>query len=134
MRREPGKTRAAVLGALILGFSAAAAAAPAVAMDKMAQAEQGAAYTDEQLQAYAKSVMEVQQINMSMEREMQATQDPSEKEAVQRQAYTELEETIASNGLTVEEYNAITAQAQGDQAMREKVTNYLQQMQTDGGM
>ncbi|ABS64770.1 conserved hypothetical protein [Parvibaculum lavamentivorans DS-1] len=135
MRKKPGTARTTVLGAVILGLSATMAAAPAVAMDRMAQAQpQEGAFSDQQLQAYAKSVIEVQQINMSMEQEMQAAQDPADKEAVQKQAYTDLEAVIASNGLSVEEYNAITAQAQSDEATREKVTAYLQQMQGGGNM
>lgn len=134
MRKERSRAHTAILGALMLGFSSVAVASPALAADRMAQAgQQAASFSDEQLQSYARAAMQVQQINMAMEQATQNTSDPDELQNVQQQAYADLERAIQSNGLTVDEYNAIGSLAQTDEETRNKITAYFQQMQEQGG-
>ncbi len=134
MRNEKSRAHSAILGALMLGFSSAAVASPALATDRMAQAgQQAASYSDEQLRSYAQAAIQVQQINMAMEQATQNTSDPDELQSVQQQAYADLERVIQENGLTVDEYNAIGSLAQTDEETRNKVTAYFQEAQEQQG-
>ena len=130
MFNRKGKTHFAILGAVMLGTSSIAATAPAIAADRVAQAGQPSGdFSDEQLQAYARAAVQVQQINQAMEQAQQNSSDPGQAQEMQKQAYSDLERVIKSNGLTIDEYNAIGQKAQTDAETREKVTNYFRQMQ-----
>jgi len=116
MRNQKSKARIAILSAVVLGVSSTATVAPSFAADRLAQATQAQGdFSDEQLQAYARAAMQVQQINMAMEQATQNTSDPDQMRNVQQQAYADLERAIKSNGLTVEEYNAIGQKAQTEE-------------------
>ena len=133
MRNQKSKARIAILSAVVLGVSSTATVAPSFAADRLAQGTQAQGdFSDEQLQAYARAAMQVQQINMAMEQATQNTSDPDQMRNVQQQAYADLERAIKSNGLTVEEYNAIGQKAQTDKQTRDTVTEYFQQMQQQG--
>lgn len=123
--------RAVFFGTVVAGFSVASVAAPALAADRVAQAE--TQYSDEQLQAFAKSVVEVQQVNQALAEQVDGATDPAEMEAVQQQAYSDMEGIIASNGLSVEEYNEMSAATQSDEEVRQKVTQYITEMDTGSG-
>ncbi|MEP2828151.1 DUF4168 domain-containing protein [Parvibaculum sp.] len=130
MRKKESNAHSTILGAVMLGFSFVAVAAPAMAGDRVAQAGQPAgSFSDEQLQAYANAAIQVQQINRAMEQASQNKSDPDEMQRMQQQAYADLERVIKSNGLTIEEYNAIGQAARTDEEVRNKVTAYFEQMQ-----
>lgn len=130
MFNRQGKSHFAILGALILGVSTATAAVPAMAADRIAQAGQPSQnFSDEQLKSYANAAVQVQQVNQSMDQARQSGSDPEEMQQMQQQAYADLERIIQSNGLTVEEYNAIGQMAQTDAETRDKVMTYFEQAQ-----
>ncbi|MBX3494450.1 MAG: DUF4168 domain-containing protein [Parvibaculum sp.] len=134
MRKILGLSRGAVLGAIVVGFSAAAVATPALATDRLAQAAPGqqqaepSQYSDEDLQAFAKSVVEVQQINQQLDVQAVDVTDAAELESIQQQSYRDMEAAITGNGLTVQDYNQISALTQSDEEMRQKVTAYISAM------
>lgn len=140
MRKMSGFGRNAVLAVIVTGVSVGAAAAPALATDRLAQAAPGqeqvqpSQYSDQELQAFAKSVVEVQQTNQKLASEMQATTDAAERDAMQQQSYSDMEAIIASNGLSIDEYNEIASVAQTDDTVRQKVTQYINQFQSGGAM
>jgi len=117
-----------------MGFSAAAIATPALAADRLAQAAPGqeqaqpSQYSDEDLQAFAKSVVEVQQINQQLDAQAANVTDAAEMESIQQQSYRDMEAAITDNGLTVQDYNQISALTQSDEEMRQKVTAYISAM------
>src|SRR3546814_635101 len=76
---------------------------------------QGAAYSQEQLESYAAAVMKVQEIDRAWQPKIQQAEDQQQADQMATEATDEMIGQIEAQGLSVEEYNAITQAAEQDQ-------------------
>ena len=111
---------------------AGAWALPAVAGQnappQMAQAETGAGgYSQEQLESYAAAVMKVQEVDRAWQPRIEQAQDQRQAEAMTSEATNEMIGEIEAQGLSVEEYNAITQAAEQDQQLYDRIITLLTQ-------
>jgi hypothetical protein len=118
------------LAVLILPLALAAGlpSAPAAAQQGAAPpAETGATgdFSQAKLQSYAAAVMKVQEIDRSWQPRIQQAQDQQEAEAMTTEATTQMIGEIESQGLSVEEYNAITQAAQQDRELYDRIVALL---------
>ncbi|TVR96385.1 MAG: DUF4168 domain-containing protein [Rhodospirillales bacterium] len=118
---------------LALAVTLGLGAAPALAQEYGAPGEASpsaeAAYTDEELRAYAAAAIEVQRINEAFQPQLQAADSPEDVEAVRVEATGKMVEAVEDEGLSVERYNEIFQAAQADPAVAEQVSRYVQEMQ-----
>src|SRR3546814_5900577 len=111
------------LGVLVLPLALAGGALPAAAAGflQTAQADapqagsQGPAYSQEQLESYAAAVMKVQEIDRAWQPTIQQAEDQQQADQMATEAPDEKNGQIEAQGLSVEEYNAITQAAEQDQ-------------------
>ena len=129
MRRSYGKAPTALLTAAVIGMSAVAGAAtPAMAQAATSSQQEAPHYAPAKLKAFAKTAIQVRQINMDAQKKIQGASDKDAKEAIQKEAYGNLKEAISSNGLTVKEYNKIASSAQSNPDLRQKIVGYMKEM------
>ncbi|NIJ42737.1 hypothetical protein FHS78_003042 [Parvibaculum indicum] len=133
MRRSYGKAPAALLTAAVLGLSSVAGmATPAMAQSTSSQQE-APHYAPAKLKAFAKTALQVQQINKAAKEKFQGASSKDEQETIQKEAYADLKSAITSQGMTLEEYNEIASAAQSNKDLRQRITNYMMKMQDSGG-
>ena len=116
------------LGLVILPLALAAGALPAQAgsLLQTAQADvQGAAYSQEQLESYAAAVMKVQEIDRAWQPKIQQAANEEEAEAMTTEATNEMIGEIQAQGLSVQQYNAITQAAEQDQQLYDRIMTLL---------
>jgi hypothetical protein len=104
----PGQTARAMQGDLV----------------RMAQADV-AGFSQEQLEAYANAVLKVQQIDQAWSPKIQQAPTKVEAETLTAQATDEMVGGIEEEGLSVQEYNAITQAAQQDDQLYERIMTLL---------
>ena len=133
MRRSYGKAPAALLTAAVIGISAVAGAATPAMADSTSSQQEAPHYPPAKLKAFAKTAMQVREINMSARKKLQSASDKDQKTAIQKEAYGDLKKAISSNGMTIKEYNKIASAAQSNPDLRQKITGYMKDMQKPGG-
>jgi hypothetical protein len=121
------------LGVVLLPLALAAGlpALPAVAQQnapQMPQAGTGAGgYSQEKLQSYAAAVMKVQEIDRAWQPRIQQAEDQQQAEAMTTEATNQMIGEIEAQGLSVQEYNAITQAAEQDQQLYDHIMTLLAQ-------
>jgi len=83
--------------------------------------------SQEQIQAFAAAMVEVQQLGQEWTQKMQQTEDQEELSQMQQQAQEEMMGAIEDQGMTVEEYNEIATAAQQDQELAQQIQQAAQQ-------
>lgn len=91
---------------------------------RTAQADVGG-FSQEQLEAYANAVLKVQQIDQAWSPKIQQAPTKVEAETLTAQATDEMVGGIEEEGLSVQEYNAITQAAQQDDQLYERIMTLL---------
>src|SRR3546814_11580727 len=130
------------LGVLVLPLALAGGALPAAAAGflQTAQADapqagsQGAAYSQEQLESYAAAVMKVQEIDRAWQPKIQQAEDQQQADQMATEATDEMIGQIEAQGLSVEEYNAITQAAAQDQQLYDRIVALLPPAQQSRGV
>jgi len=82
--------------------------------------------SDEKLNAAAAALGQVATIQQSYESKIAAA-SPSDKQRLAKEANDALTKAVTDQGLSVDEYNSIIRTAQNDPAVREKLTQRIQQ-------
>jgi hypothetical protein len=103
-------------GAVVVMLALSGGAAMAQQQPSQAMPQQNASFTDAQLQSYAKAAVQVRKIAQQPE----AAKSPQTAQKQQMQA-------VKSNGLTVQQYNAISAASQENPQIHAKVAMYMKQ-------
>ncbi|HEY9549468.1 MAG TPA: DUF4168 domain-containing protein [Kiloniellaceae bacterium] len=101
--------------------------APAAVQLAQAMGTPAEAYSEQQLQAYAAAVMKVQEIDRAWQPKIGQAQTQEEAEAMTTEATNEMIGEIEGQGLSVEEYNAITQAAEQDQQLYDRIMTLLAQ-------
>ena len=132
MRRSYGKAPAALLTAAVIGLAGVAGAATPAMAEATSSQQEAPHYPPAKLKTFAKTAMQVKQINMAARKKFQAASSKDEKKSIQQEAYGNLKKTITSNGMTLKEYNKIASAAQSNKDLRQKIIGYMQEMQKSG--
>lgn len=121
------------LGIAVLPLALAAGLLPAAAtaqssLLQLAQTQPAAPATDfsqQQLESYAAAVMKVQEIDRAWRPKIDQAQNQQEAEAMATEATDEMIGEIEAQGLSVQEYNAITQAAEQDRQLYERIMTLL---------
>jgi hypothetical protein len=105
-----------------------AAAIPPVERPQLAQAEISG-FSEAQLESYAAAVLQVQEVDRTWRPRIDQAGTEAEAEELTVQATDEMIGAIESEGLSVEEYNAITLAAQSDERLYEHILALLTEAQ-----
>lgn len=112
--------------ALAAGFSALPAAAQQNAAPPMPQAgAEAGGYSQQQLESYAAAVMKVQEIDRAWQPKIQQAEDQQQAEAMTTEATNQMIGEIEAQGLSVQEYNAITQAAEQDRQLYDRIIALL---------
>ena len=118
-------------GLAIIAAAVATAWTPAVSAQTAPPQQQAPAATpsfpEDKLESYAVAALQVQQIQKSYEPQIEAAQSAQERHAIDGQAMQKQVEVVRKQGLTVKEYNDITAATQTDGAVANKVQTLMDQ-------
>jgi hypothetical protein len=82
--------------------------------------------SDRELRAFVKTYVETQNIRREYEPPIEKSTDPDRTLRLQQSANQELKEALARNDLTVEQYNRIFAQVNGDKDLRQRVLEMVE--------
>lgn len=106
------------------------AVAPVAAMAQteppMQQQQQMPAIDDNQLDSYAEAAVKIYDIRVRWEPEIRGAESQEKAMEAQREARTEMIEAVQKEGLSVEEYNSITAAAQRDPELNQKIAQLIE--------
>src|SRR3546814_190387 len=127
IRRPPRSTRTDTLVPDTTLFRSPLQPAPAAVQLAQAMGTPAEAYSEQQLQAYAAAVMKVQEIDRAWQPKIGQAQSQEEAEAMTTEATNEMIGEIEGQGLSVEEYNAITQAAEQDQQLYDRIMTLLAQ-------
>lgn len=92
-----------------------------------APAGRAAHFSDQQLQAFAKAALQIRAIAEKARAALQSAKTNKAKEEVLGSVQTRQIRALKSNGLTVAQYEAISAAAQHDPKMRLQIGKYVKQ-------
>lgn len=105
-----------------------AAGAPQDGLLKLVQAEVGG-FSQAQLEAYAAAVVKVQEIDRAWQPKIDQAENETEAEIMTTEATDEMIGEIEAEGLSVQEYNAITQAAEQDPQLYDRIMTLLAQVQ-----
>ena len=117
----------AVAAALAAGLMAAPLAAHAQTAQPAAPtaADPAADFSQQQLESYAAAVVKVQAIDQAWQPRIQQAETPQQAEQMTMEATQEMVGEIQAQGLTAQEYNAITLAAEQDRALYDRIVALL---------
>lgn len=84
-------------------------------------------FSQSQLQSYANAVAKIQQIDRAWQPRIQQAESEAEAETLVTQATDEMVGEIEAQGLSVQEYNAITQAAETDERLYDQIRTLLAQ-------
>ena len=114
-----------VLCGLLVAVAAAVPAAPAFAQ---ATPPPAAALTDDKLHAFIVAALKVGDLIDQWSPKIEAAATPEEQERLKQQANNELVAAIQGSGdMTLPEYRQISADAENDPALQERIIKLLQE-------
>lgn len=90
-------------------------------------AGKAAHFSDQQLQSFAKAALQIRAIAEKARASLQGAKTNKAKETVLRGVQSRQIRALKSNGLTVSQYEAISAAARHDPKLRLKIGNYVKQ-------
>lgn len=123
-------TGRAILGAILaLMLPTGLPLAHAQQLPRQQPSQQGNDISEEELRAFAKAYMELQEIRLKYEPTLKDAQDPREIEKVQREALSRVEESLERQGLNVESYNRILVAVNRDEQLRKKTLKLIEEEQ-----
>ena len=116
--------------AVLAAFLIATAAAPTASMAQETDAQiQSGQYDSEDLRLFAVAYLQVEQIGKKYATQFKSAETDTDRQQVVQQAQAEMVEAIQStDGMTVEQYNAIAEQAKGDPALAKQISEQLSEL------
>jgi Domain of unknown function (DUF4168) len=114
---------------LVLMFPGGLPLAHAQQLPRQQPSQQGHDISEEELRAFAKAYMELQEIRLKYEPSLKDAQDPREIERVQRETLSKVEESLERQGLNVESYNRILIAVNRDEHLRKKTLKLIEEEQ-----
>ena len=111
------------LSAVIFSMALIAAGqAPALADQRLQRVQASAeAYTESQLEAYVAAVVRIYEIDRAWQPRIDGAETSGEAVVLTRQATEQMIAEVRAQGLSVDEYNAITQAAEADDRLYERI-------------
>ena len=100
-------------------------ASPVAADRAWAQAAPGMEVGDEQLRAFAAAALEVQEIGRQWQEAAQSATSEAEVDQLRDDAQAQMVEAVESEGLSVDDYNAIVAAAEADPELAARIQTMI---------
>jgi signal transduction histidine kinase len=88
-------------------------------------------FTDEQLEAFAAAVIEVQRIQHEYRPAVESEEDPEKAAAIVMKAELAMLEAVEEKGLDADSFNAIAQAANADPKLRDEVVRLIEKQQTE---
>lgn len=121
MRHNESIFVAMVLAALCVFSGAVATAADAP------KPSGPATVSDRELTAFVKAYVEYQKIRSSYGPALEKASSPERKKQIEQEANAKVKRSLDANGLTAERYNRIFATVNGNEALRKKVLQRVEE-------
>jgi hypothetical protein len=117
-----------------LALAPAAGLAQQTQSQGQAQAEAPAPqdFSDEQLQAFADAMVDVQQIVREAQPKIEAAKGEQAKQDLRRTAGEDMVEAVQDSGLSVDTYNAIARTARDNPELARRITDMVEQSGSEG--
>jgi signal transduction histidine kinase len=122
--------RALFVLAVLAGIGAAPLALAQQPADPPPQAP-AERFTDEQLEAFAAAVIEVQRIQHEYRPAVESEEDPEKAAAIVMKAELAMLEAVEEKGLDADSFNAIAQAANADPKLRDEVVRLIEKQQTE---
>lgn len=107
--------------------SSATVTATGASLLTLAQAQEQ--FSDAELQSFASAVVSVQEVSQAWQARMAEAGDEAELAEMQDAANQEMVQAVESEGISVDQYNAIHAAAQTDEALYQQLVELIEQAQ-----
>ncbi|MGD1878745.1 MAG: DUF4168 domain-containing protein [Kiloniellaceae bacterium] len=117
----------ALAGALLPGQAARAMQGDLLQLAQANSKDNAGDFSQAQLEAYADAVLKVQEIDRAWQPKIDQAPNETEAEILTTQATDEMIGGIQAQGLSVQEYNAITQAAEADNMLYERIMTLLAQ-------
>jgi Domain of unknown function (DUF4168) len=117
----------ALVAGLLPGQAARAADSSAQTLAQNQPAPDIGGFSPSQLESYASAVVKVQQIDRAWSPRIEQAQNEEEAKVLTTQATDEMVGEIQAEGLSVQEYNAITQAAENDDHLYDHIMTLLAQ-------
>jgi len=118
--------RSACFGALIgLLFLSFPTITHAQDLPKQTPSAETAKLSDKDIRAFAKAYVEYQKLRQTYEPRLNRTQDPKEREQIQREGDLKVKEALEKHGLTPQSYNRLFAAVNGNEQLRQKALKLI---------
>ena len=95
-----------------------------------AQETPKATVDDGKLRSFAKVYVQVEKIRQTYGARLKETQDPQKNMEIQNEAKTKIEDALAQEGMTVESYSQVVQTMNGDDQLRKKAIEFIDQERT----
>lgn len=115
----------ALAAGLLPAQAVAATTAPALQLAQAAPAAPATEFSQQKLESYAAAVMKVQEIDRAWRPRIDQAENQEEAEAMATEATNEMIGEIEAQGLSVQEYNAITQAAEQDEQLYDRIITLL---------
>ncbi len=122
------KSMARFQGAALRAFAVGAAVGAMTLIGAAAHA-QDMQVTDQQVNAFARASLAVQEINSRWAPRIQNAENSDEAAEIRRQAVERMAAAVEAEGLDVQTYNQIYTMAQNDPELAEQITEQRQELQ-----
>ncbi len=109
----------------LMGLSSLWLVFPAFSQGTPPQRDSGQQVSDKELRAFAKAYVEYHKVRQRYESTLSKAKDPAEKEKIQQEGNRKAEEAVERQGLSVESYNRIFGTINGNEELRKKALNLI---------
>jgi hypothetical protein len=113
---------AALIGLLFLSFPPFTHAQD---LPKQTPSAEPTKLSDKDIRAFAKAYVEYQKLRQTYEPRLNRSQDPKEKEQIQREGDLKVKEVLEKHGLTPQSYNRLFAAVNGNEPLRQKALKVI---------
>jgi membrane protease subunit (stomatin/prohibitin family) len=91
---------------------------------------QAATVDDGKLRSFAKVYVQVEKIRQTYGPQLKETQDPQKNMEIQKQAKSKVDAALAQEGMTVESYSQVVQTMNGNDELRKKAIEFIDQERT----
>jgi len=85
---------------------------------------------DGKLRSFAKVYVQVEKIRQTYGRQLKETQDPQKNAEIQKEAKSKIDDALAKEGMTVESYSQVVQTMNGNDELRKKAIEFIDQERT----
>lgn len=83
--------------------------------------------SDQELRSFAKAYVEIRKIRLTYQSSLENVQDPKERQKIQQEGDSKIENALEEEGLKPETYNRIFTAANSDDELRKKILKMIEE-------